>query len=231
MAYEINLHLPRLRMEAVRMVRSGRGVREVARHFGYTPGAVSKWINKARSLPSNSHVIQTQSSRPYHHPHELSSEVVSRILEIRSERNQCAEIIHYRLSQEGIVVSLSSVKRVLRRCGISRFSRLKMWHQYPSRPTPEKQGIVVESIETKVGMSDREMGAITRVRGSAYGVRFDYVISGNAYNMKQSIFMENFRNGTHFGECAYSEFQEMYKAMVIGSLETQLQQSRLRKAA
>ena len=47
------------------------------------------------------------------------------------------------------MVSLSSVKRVLRRRGISRFSRWKKWHQYPSRPTPEKPGILVE-IDTVV---------------------------------------------------------------------------------
>jgi transposase InsO family protein len=131
-------------MEAVRMVRAGEGVRKVARHFGYTPGAVSKWLERARNLPSNASVIPTRSSRPHHHPHELPLEIVSRILTIRGERNQCAEIIHYRLKEEGILVSLSSVKRTLRRCGLSRFSRWKKWHQSPPRPIPEKPGILVE---------------------------------------------------------------------------------------
>lgn len=142
--YETNSRLPRLRMEAVRMVHTGVGVRKVARHFGYTPGAVSKWVKRAGRLHSNAQRIPTRSSRPHHHPHELSEGIVSRILQIRSERNQCAEIIHYRLAQENVVVSISSVKRTLRRCGISRFSRWKKWHQYPPRPTPEKPGILVE---------------------------------------------------------------------------------------
>lgn len=144
MAYEINLRLPRLRMEAVRMVHAGYGVREVARHFGYTPGAVSKWIRKARVLSSNSRIIPTASSRPHHHPRELEEDIVSRILQIRSERNQCAEIIHHRLGREGVMVSLSSIKRVLRRSGISRFSQWKKWHQYPQRPVPERPGILVQ---------------------------------------------------------------------------------------
>lgn len=126
------------------MVRSGSGVREVARHFGYTPGAVSKWIRKAEALPSNACRIPTCSSRPYRHPHELTQETISRILSLRKERNQCAELLHHRLKEEGISISLSSVKRTLRRNQISRFSLLKKWHQYPPRPTPECPGILVE---------------------------------------------------------------------------------------
>ena len=144
MAYEINSRLPRIRMEAVRMVRSGFGVREVARHFGYTPGAISKWVHRAIILPSNSQTIPTESSRPHHHPNELSSNIIEHILRLRGERNQCAEIIHYRLKKEGAMVSLSSVKRTLRRLGISRYTRWKKWHQYPPRPAPEKPGTLIE---------------------------------------------------------------------------------------
>jgi transposase InsO family protein len=144
MTYETNSRLPRLRMEAVRLVQAGHGVRQVARYFGYTPGAISKWLERARQLPSNSQLIPTRSSRPHHHPKELSSEIVGRILRIRAERNQCAEIIHHKLAQEGVRISLSSVKRTLKRFGISRYSRWKKWHQYPPRPFPEKPGILVE---------------------------------------------------------------------------------------
>ena len=143
-AYNNNPNLPRVRMQAVRLVRHGVSIRETARHFGDTHGAIRRWIEKANALPSNIQIIPTVSSRPHHHPNELSENIVSRILEIRSERNQCAEIIHYKLGQEDILVSLSSVKRTLRRCGLSRFSKWKKWHQYPARPTPEKPGLLVE---------------------------------------------------------------------------------------
>ena len=66
------------------------------------------------------------------------------ILQYRAERNQCAEILHYRLTDNGYSVSLSSVKRVLKRYGCSRYSRWKKWHQYPPRPLAEKPGILVE---------------------------------------------------------------------------------------
>jgi len=37
MAYTSNPKLPKLRMEAVRLVRSGQSIRQVARHYGYEP--------------------------------------------------------------------------------------------------------------------------------------------------------------------------------------------------
>lgn len=82
------------------------------------------------------------------------------ILGLRSERNQCAEILHHRLMAErGIVVSLSSVKRVLRRCGISKYSKWKKWHQYPVRPLPEKPGFLVEIDAVHEGAPSERLSA------------------------------------------------------------------------
>jgi len=132
-------------MEAVRLVREqGWSVRDAARHFGFTHSAVVKWLARAKYLPQNSQLIPTRSSRPEHSPNALDPVIVRRILNLRAERNQCAEIIHWRLEQEGITVSISSVKRVLRRYGISKYSKWKKWHQYPIRPLPEKPGFLVE---------------------------------------------------------------------------------------
>lgn len=178
------------------MVHSGHGVRKVALHFGYTPGAVSKWVARARNLPSNARSIPTHSSRPYHHPHELSPEVVSRILQIRGERDQCAEIIHYRLAQEGVMVSLSSVKRTLRRCGISRFSRWKKWHQYPPRPIPEKPGILVE-IDTIInGPHTDRLYVYTLIDVCS---RWTYAVPSLRINTHKSLgFVENARDTSPF---------------------------------
>ncbi len=161
--YETNKRLLRLRMEAVRMVRAGYGVRETARHFGYTPGTVSKWLRRAEGLPSNAQLIPTRSSRPYRHPNQLRDEVISRILEMRQERNQCAEILHHRLTGEGIMVSLSSVKRTLKRCGVSRFSPLKKWHVYPPRPIPKTPGTLVEIDTIRDGDPRERMDVYTLI--------------------------------------------------------------------
>ena len=143
MSYTTNPKLPRLRMNIARLVtREGWSTRQAARHSGYNQSTIVRWVREART--SNQSVIPTRSARPDHHPHALSPVVVRRIVELRLERQQCAEILHHRLAQEGIMVSLSSVKRTLRRRGFSHFSRWKKWHQYPPRPLPERPGILVE---------------------------------------------------------------------------------------
>lgn len=103
MAYTSNTKLPRLRAQAVEMVRSGKTVTEVARHFGYTKGAVSKWCKK---YPANgAWVVPTESSRPKHHPQETPRTVVKRIKEIRlALGGRCAEVIKKHLVDEGIVL-------------------------------------------------------------------------------------------------------------------------------
>lgn len=143
MSYTINPHLPRVRRDAVRLVcYRDWSIRKVARHIGVQASTVSRWV---RLDPTGGwRLIPTKSSRPHHHPHELTPEIVYRILTLRAERNQCAETLHYRLWQEGTIVSISSVKRILRRHGISRYSRWKKWHQYPPRPLAEKPGILVQ---------------------------------------------------------------------------------------
>jgi transposase InsO family protein len=143
MAYTTNPHLPHVRMKAVQLVRSGWSTVRVARHTGYAQSTISKWCRRAPDS-RQSQVIPTRSSRSYHHPHELSEELVDVIIRYRRERNQCAEIIHHRMSRDGYDVSLSSVKRTLRREGLTRYSKWKKWHKYPPRPMPETPGILVE---------------------------------------------------------------------------------------
>jgi transposase InsO family protein len=143
MSYNTNPHMPNVRRDAVRLVcYRGWSIRKVARHIGVEPSTVSRWV---KLDPTGGwRIIPTRSSRPHHHPRALSKEMVLRILNLRQERNQCAEILHHRLITDGYMVSLSSVKRVLRRHHCSRYSRWKKWHQYPERPNPEKPGILVE---------------------------------------------------------------------------------------
>jgi transposase InsO family protein len=101
-----------------------------------------KWM--ARASSDRRFNILTQSSRPHHHPDELPESVIARILEIRKERDQCAEVIHHRLLQEGVLVSLSSVKRTLKREGVTKFSKWKKWHTYPEKPVAERPGVLIQ---------------------------------------------------------------------------------------
>lgn len=161
MAYTTNPHLPRVRMEAVKLVRSGWSTRAAARHLGFSQAAIVQWAKRAPE--DGRRVIPTLSSRPLHHPNELPDAIVFRILKLRRERNQCAEILQYRLQQEGVIVSLSSVKRTLCRHQMSRFSRWKKWHQYPLRPRAETPGILVEIDTVHDGDPRERLGLYTLI--------------------------------------------------------------------
>lgn len=149
-------------MEAVRLVRNGWSTRKAARHMGFDHSTIVRWMRRAPG-DRRLRMIPTLSSRPHHHPDEIPIEVVWRILELRRERNQCAEILHHRLKGKGIDVSLSSVKRTLRRHEISRFSRWKKWHQYPPRPLPEKPGILIQIDTIHDGDPRERLGVYTLI--------------------------------------------------------------------
>jgi transposase InsO family protein len=146
MSYTIHPKVPEVRMEAVRLVKyEGWSTRKVALHFGYDHSSVVRWLKRKPEYGKFGRlVIPTISSRPMSHPQRLDSLIVQRILELRRERNQCAEILHHRLAKEGIMVSLSSVKRTLKRHGLTRYSKWKKWHTYPPRPLAEKPGFLVQ---------------------------------------------------------------------------------------
>lgn len=157
MSYSTNPHLPRVRREAVNFVLQGHSTREAARHFGYSQGAIVQWLKRASS--NRRTLIRTASSRPHHHPKELATTIVNRIIELRRERNQCAEIIHHRLLTEETLVSLSSVKRTLKREGLTYPSPWKKWHTYPTRPLPEKPGILIQIDSMQEGVSTAHLHA------------------------------------------------------------------------
>lgn len=146
MAYTTNPKLPKLRMDAVRKVRSGQSIRKVARYYGYQPSTIMRWVKRAeRDYLHGRNVIPTESSRPRQHPKELPDETIAAILEYRRRTRRGAEFIHFCLSRDGVVVSLSSVKRTLKRHGLTRYSRWKKWHHYTLRPVPTAPGLLVEA--------------------------------------------------------------------------------------
>lgn len=109
MAYNNNPQMPRVRAEAVRLVRSGWSTRKVARHLGFTQSAIVKWMQRAPE--DRKRLIPTRSSRPHHHPKEISQELESLIIEYRHIYERDAIFIHYLLCESGVAVSLSTVKR------------------------------------------------------------------------------------------------------------------------
>jgi transposase InsO family protein len=149
----MNPNLPKLRMQAANLViKKGLSTREVARHTGFDHSTIVRWVAKAKRQ-NNHYAISTLSSRPRSHPHRLSSEIVQSILDRRKAHHRCAEVIHHELTRDGIIVSLSSVKRTLKRHNLTYPSKWKKWHCYPPRPLPERPGILVEIDSMYDGLS------------------------------------------------------------------------------
>ncbi len=143
MPYTKSENLPRVRAQAVRMVRKGSSTREVARHFGYSQSVIVKWCKKAGIVVGAR--IETKSSRPKTHPNSLSKEIIGKIIATRVEHKRCSEVIHEYLKRDGVSVSLSSVKRVLRRYSLlKKRSPWKKTRKYPPLPNVEKPGDLVE---------------------------------------------------------------------------------------
>lgn len=143
MAYTTNKHLPKIRREASQLVRKGWSTRKVARHFGYSQSVIVKWCAKAKDI--GDHPIPTKSSRPKSHPNQLPQEVVKKIVEKRLEHNRYAEAVHKELQNDGVKVSLSSVKRTLeRRYLIKKRSPWKRYHPHQDRPYPLHPGDLVQ---------------------------------------------------------------------------------------
>lgn len=152
MAYTSNPKAPRLRAKAVNMVRAGKKVSEVARYFGYT----SKWCKKMRK--EGSWIIPTDSSRPHHHPHALSEEKVDKIIAYKKKYKRCSEVIHQYLLNDGVVVSLSSVRRKTDKAGlIKKRSPWKRLHLSQERPLASKPGdlVMVDTIHLMISTKKR----------------------------------------------------------------------------
>lgn len=187
--------MPHVRMEAVRRVRSGESIRKVARHMGYSHAAVINWLKRA-PYDRRVRTIPTLSSRPHHHPHKLSLELVDTIIEYRKKYRRDAFFLRHMLRKDGYDVSLSSVKRTLTRNDLTKFSKWKKWHSYPPRPIPERPGILVE-IDTIVdGPHTDRLYAYTLLDVCS---RWAYAIPSLAINTHRSLrFVDSARSVSPF---------------------------------
>jgi putative transposase len=143
MSYTTNPSLPKVRQQGADLVRKGWSARKVGRYLGFHHTAVMKWVKKAKQI--GYHPIPTRSSKPKRHPKELSSDLVWKIFHKRLQIKRCAEVVYEELKNEGVKVSLSSVKRTLDRSGLlNKRSPWKRYHPHVDRPHPLKAGDLVQ---------------------------------------------------------------------------------------
>lgn len=170
MAYSTNPNLPRARGIALRMhIAEGVPLGVAARQCGIHRSTLWRWKKKWDAL--NEHVqqtndnrptrtkgvafrsaalrwpIATESARPRSSPNAVSERIVARIIELRETLRRCAEVIwHHLTAVEGIAVSLSSVRRTLRRYHYFDGARKKRVRpDNPRRPHPAAPGELVQT--------------------------------------------------------------------------------------
>jgi transposase InsO family protein len=155
MAYNNNPYMPKVRRDAAALVHNGYTPTEVGRRFGVGSSTICKWVKKAQKY--GLHPIPTQSSRPKHHPRELAEDVVQHIVTTRLKNGRYAEVVHRQLTNEGVSVSLSSVKRTLdRKRLIKKRSPWKRWHHSARRPEALLPGALVQIDTVHRMVSEKE---------------------------------------------------------------------------
>ena len=139
MAYSTNPHLPKARAAAVRLlVEAGLPASTVALRTGVHLSTIWRWKQKwaalnehvevhnhnrhsrpvsvARKLATCRWYIATESSKPHGHAWAIPGTVIQQVLRAREQLKRCAEVVwHYVTYTLGLTISLSSVRRILRR--------------------------------------------------------------------------------------------------------------------
>jgi transposase InsO family protein len=170
MAYSINPNLPKARAFAMQLlILEQLPLVVVARKCGVHRSTVWRWRQKWQLLNRNVQLtnnnrpsriagsqfriaactwrVPTASSRPITNPTAVSQHIVARILELRAQLKRCAEVIwHYLIHRDCIRISLSSVRRILRRHHCFDGARKKRVRpDNPRRPLPVRPGQLVQT--------------------------------------------------------------------------------------
>jgi transposase InsO family protein len=146
MSYVTSPYAPRARREAVNLVlRDGLSAAGAARQSGVHRSTVGRWLVKARLVHGNGFIYNC-SSRPKTSPGALSQQTVNQICILRRTLGRCAPVLHAHLLQLGIQVSVSSVKRTLKRRGLVRTkSKWARYRPHTARPLALAPGDLVQT--------------------------------------------------------------------------------------
>lgn len=147
MAYSSNPLLPKARKWAILLVlRDGLPVTIAATRAGIHRTTLWRWLRKWRELGLHGNsFVPTLSSRPHTSPRRLSDVVVARIRDLRERTGRCAPVLHALLMREGVRVSVSSVKRILKRLCLTRpTSPWKRYRPHVERPQALTPGALLQ---------------------------------------------------------------------------------------
>ena len=169
MAYSINPNLPKARAIAMQLlIRDGLPCYVVANRCGVHRSTIWRWKQKWLEINKNiqfdnpnrpnrihsmaNHLmrciwrIPTISSRPKTSPKAIPDNIVELALSLRRMLQRCAEVIWYHLVYDnGVNISLSSVRRILKRHLEINGRRKRVRRDNPHRPLVTKPGELVQA--------------------------------------------------------------------------------------
>jgi len=148
MSYNTSPYAPRARREAINLVlQQGLTKAEVARRTGVHRSTISKWLKKAKDLDlAWSANIPTLKSAPKIHPNAIDRAITEAIIKERKQTKCCGKIIHLELLDRGVITSLSSVNRTLKRAGLTRdVTKWKTPRKRIKRPPVNHPGDLVQA--------------------------------------------------------------------------------------
>ena len=144
MSYNTNPYVGRARRDACWEVKLGKlSCSKAATKYGVHRTTLWRWL---RRVPGhNREYISNLSCAPKHHPNQLSSEVVARVVQPRLATKRCAPVLYAQLRNEGVSIFLSSVKRIIRRYNlVRRKKRVARYHPNIPRPSFSCPGSLVQ---------------------------------------------------------------------------------------
>ena len=169
MAYSINPNLPKARALAMKLlINEGLPLCVVANKCGVHRSTIYRWKKKWDKLNENvqfdnpnrpnriysraNHLLRcfwripTITSRPLTSPKAISEDIVKLVIALRIKLKRCAEIIWWHLNEDHLVkISLSSVRRILKRTGYASGRKKRVRPDNPRRPHVSKPGELVET--------------------------------------------------------------------------------------
>jgi transposase InsO family protein len=169
MAYSSNPNLPKARAIAMQLlVRDQLPLQVVANRCGVVRTTIWRWKRKWDALNENVQLtndnrphreagsqfriaactwrIPTLASTPHTSPMAVSPELVKLVLAVRAQLKRCAEVVwHHLVTALNVSVSLSSVRRILKRAGVAVGRKKRVRPDNPKRPHITKPGELVET--------------------------------------------------------------------------------------
>jgi len=169
MAYSINPNLPRARALALKLlIEQCLPAQLVANKCGVHRSTIYRWKQKWLKLNENVQLINydrptrqpgtkfrfaaltwkipTVSSKPKRSPNSVPENIVELVISLRRLLKRCAEVVWFHLVQDnGVNISLSSVRRILKRQGYISGRKKRVRPSNPIRPLVTKPGELVQT--------------------------------------------------------------------------------------